>query len=105
MVRLFSLHNSLPFLFDGFGFAPPGDLLSLLVDRHPVQRKLGKETPPGIRVSLRETPLAPVLLRRHAPKDHPWSIGAFSASCLETCCATPLLRLLTGMGRLPNHQL
>ena len=88
-------------LFDGFDFAPPGDLLSLLVDRHPVQRKLGKETPPGIRV------FAPVPLRRLAVKDHPWPeaappIGAFSASCLETCCATPALCLLTGMVRLPK---
>ena len=58
-------------LFDGFDFAPPGDLLSLLVDRHPVQRKLGKETPPDIQVSLRETSLAPALLRRHAPKGRP----------------------------------
>ena len=56
--------------------------------------------------------LVPVPLRRHAPKGHPWSIGAFSASCLgfgilrrstscihavvETCYATPAPGLLKG---------
>ena len=67
------------------------------------QSKVSKrKRPPGIRVSLRETPLAPVPLRRHAPKRHPWRIGAFSASCLETCCATPALGLLTRMVRPPK---
>ena len=57
------------------GFALLGDLLSLLV-----QRKLGKETHPGIRVSLRSTPLTPSLFQGHAPKGHPWPIGALAAS-------------------------
>ena len=47
--------------------------------------------------------LAPVPLRRHAPMGHPWPIGAFSASCLETCYATPPLGLLKG--RLGAHRI
>ena len=57
------------------GFALLGDLLSLLV-----QRKLGKETHPGIRVSLRSTPLPPVPLRGPAYKGHSWPFKPFAAS-------------------------
>ena len=85
-------------LFDSSCCAPPGASLFFVCAKQSKQKK----APPGIRVSLRETPLAPVPLRRHAPKRHPWRIGAFSASCLETCCATPALGLLTRMVRPPK---
>ena len=57
------------------GFALLGDLLSLLV-----QRKLGKETHPDIRVSLRSTPLLPVPLRGPAYKGHPCPFTPLAAS-------------------------
>ena len=57
------------------GFALLGDLLSLLV-----QRKLGKETHPGIRVSLRSTPLLPVPLRGPAYKGRPCPFTPLAAS-------------------------
>ncbi len=57
------------------GFALLGDSLSLLV-----QRRVSKETHPGIRVSLRSTPLPPVLLRGPAYKGHPWPCKPLAAS-------------------------
>ena len=57
------------------GFALPGALLSLLV-----QRKLGKETHPDIRVSLRSTPLLPVPLRGPAYKGRPCPFKPLAAS-------------------------
>jgi len=57
------------------GFALLGDLLSL-----PVQRKLGKETHPDIRVSLRSTPLLPVSLRGPAYKGRPCPFTPLAAS-------------------------
>ena len=57
------------------GFALLGDSLSLLV-----QRRVSKETHPGIRVSLRSTSLPPVPLRVPAYKGHPWPFKPLAAS-------------------------
>ena len=70
-----SLHWPVTSVACSHGFALLGDLLSLLV-----QRKLGKETHPGIRVSLRSTPLLPVPLRRPAYKGRPCPFTPLAAS-------------------------
>ena len=44
------------------------------------QERCAKEGHPDIRVSLRETPLAPVLLRGPAYKGHPWPFKPLAAS-------------------------
>ncbi len=45
-----------------------------------VAPKVTKKSCPGIRVSLRSTPLVPSLLQGHAAKGHPWPIAALAAS-------------------------
>jgi hypothetical protein len=59
------------------GFAPHGRVtFLLLVQQESNQRK----RTPGIRVSLRETSLAPVPLRGPAYKGHPWPFKPLAAS-------------------------
>lgn len=57
------------------GCAPHGRHTFLACPRKVCQRRA-----PGIRVSLRETPLAPVPLRGPAYKGHPWPIKPLAAS-------------------------
>ena len=57
-------------------FAPPGDSLFFVCAKKSKQKK----APPGIRVSLRSTPLLPVPLRGPAYKGHPWPFKPLAAS-------------------------
>ena len=62
------------------------------------QERCAKEGHPDIRVSLRETSLAPALLRGPAYMGHPWPIKPLAASMRLVPYATPPLGLLKGTG-------
>ncbi|SIQ18206.1 hypothetical protein SAMN05878282_102574 [Aquipseudomonas alcaligenes] len=59
-------------------------------------KKVSKETHPGIRASLRSTPLLPVPLRGPSRRDVPVPSFLARHPCLASPCTTPPLGLLTG---------
>ena len=90
-------------LVDRFCCAPPGASLFFACAK---QSKQKKHTPTYGSSLCSDSPrsgAAPQARTRRPPHEGTsCPIGAFSASCLETCCATPALGLLTGMVRPPK---